>query len=82
MPTHQSVAEVTIRNEGTECVTEFAGDEYEDHNDLILELRRAGARRIQIIAAMDVPYRCVGGLVFGLQRSKFNVTVVAEPPPT
>jgi hypothetical protein len=44
--------------------------------------RRWRGRDAQVRGDIDIPYRCIGGLIFELQRAGFRrIGFVAEPPP-
>lgn len=37
--------------------------------------------RATIVAGIDVPYRCVGGVIYEAQRLELRFGFIAEPPP-
>jgi len=59
----------------------MAGEEILDQNELVPAVRNNGAKRVLfVIRPQDVPYHCVGGAIFDLQRAGYEVTFAAEPP--
>lgn len=46
------------------------------------DLRRWRGRHITLVGAPDIPYRCVGGLIFALQRAGVRrIGFLSEPAP-
>lgn len=72
--------EVEIDYRGAQCGMMMAGDGFTDTAALLPAIRESGAKRVLLIVSQEAPYRCVGPLVFELQRQRYEVTFGAEPP--
>lgn len=67
----------SVRIEGRIYTTSRDGARIGAH----LAALKARNLRATIVAHIDVPYRCVGGIIYEAQRLGLSVGFIAEPPP-
>lgn len=79
--------EIRLGRSGEACIARAAGqrftlpDETERLEALLARIGREGGSILLSPDGSDVPYRCVGGIVFAAQRLGLRVGFVSEPPP-
>ena len=74
---------IQVRGDGETqpCVAEIDGRRI-DAERLAETARPWRERGARIAATMETPYRCVGGIIYALQRAGFTrIGFAAEPPP-
>ncbi len=79
----QAAFRVTVRGPASSCSIEVAGRTVStDELYTIARLEATSAREAHVDSNMgETPYRCVGGVIFTLQRAGFKkVGFIAEPP--
>ncbi len=76
------VAEVHVRggHDGAPCVTEAGGRRIATA-ELPALARNWRGREAMMVFDVNTPYRCVGGVIYELQRAGVRIGFVAEPPP-
>jgi hypothetical protein len=77
-PGDAQTIEIEVILDDSRCGLMMAGDEFSEVAALVSAVRESGAKRVRLVADRKVPYRCVGGLVFELQRAGFDVTFGAQ----
>jgi len=63
----------TVNGTGSACSVQVAGQDVT--SDQLLEIARrevAKTRRAQLVGGAEVPYRCIGGVVYTLQTAGFS----------
>ena len=76
------ILELHVRggSDGARCVTEAGGRRIADAA-LPALARDWRGREARMIFDVNVPYRCVGGVIYELQRAGVRIGFAAEPPP-
>jgi hypothetical protein len=57
-----------------QCQMVMAGEGIPTTAEIVPAVRDSGATRVRLVTRQNVPYRCVGGAVFYLQRAGYEIS--------